>query len=59
VRNLQAILREAQLAIVSGPTEADVYSLATDSSRPVALSPYPLRQHTAIRFAKITRTNTR
>jgi len=51
---LQAILGEAQLRIVSGPTEAGVYSLATTSGRPVSLSLSLLRQHTAVRFAEIT-----
>jgi len=56
---LQAILGEAQLKIVSGPTEAGVYSLAANSSRPVSLSLSLLRQHTAVRFAEITQPNAR
>ncbi len=56
---LQAILGEAQLKIVSGPTEAGVYSLAVNSSRPVSLSLSLLRQHTAVRFAEITQPNAR
>jgi len=56
---LQAILGEAQLKIVSGPTEAGVYSLAANSSRPVSLSLSLLRQHTAVRFAEITQPNVR
>jgi hypothetical protein len=54
---LQAILGEAQLRIVAGPTEAGVYSLATNSSRPVALSLALLRQHAAVRFAEITQAS--
>ena len=49
---LQAILDEAQLRIVSGPTEAGVYSLAPDSNRPVSSSLALLRRHTAVRFAE-------
>jgi hypothetical protein len=56
---LQVILSEAQLRIVSGPTEAGVYSLATNSGRPVSLSLSLLRQHTAVRFAEITQPNPR
>ena len=52
---LQKLLDEAQLRIVSGPTEAGVYSLAARSSRPVSLSLALLRQHPAVRFAEITR----
>ncbi len=33
---LQALLDEAQMKIVAGPTEAGVYSLAAESSRPVS-----------------------
>jgi hypothetical protein len=54
---LQAILGEAQLRIVAGPTEAGVYSLATNSSRPVSLSLALLRQHAAVRFAEITQAS--
>jgi hypothetical protein len=54
---LQAILGEAQLRIVAGPTEAGVYSLATSSSRPVSLSLALLRQHAAVRFAEITQVS--
>jgi hypothetical protein len=51
---LQAILVEAQLRIVSGPTEAGVYSLAATTARPVMISLDILRQHTAVRFAEST-----
>jgi anti-sigma-K factor RskA len=51
---LQAILDEAQLRIVSGPTEAGVYSLAANSHRPVASSLALLRRHPAVRFAEAT-----
>lgn len=51
---LQALLDEAQLKIVSGPTEAGVYSLAARSSRPAGLSLALLREHKTVRFAEIT-----
>ncbi|MDP9012465.1 MAG: zf-HC2 domain-containing protein [Pseudomonadota bacterium] len=49
---LQVLLDECQLRIISGPTEAGVYSLAPTSSRPVDLSLALLRQHAAVRFAE-------
>jgi hypothetical protein len=49
---LQDILDEAQLRIVSGPTEAGVYSLAASSSRPVNASLLSLRGHASVRFAE-------
>ena len=52
---LQAILDEAQLRIVSGPTEAGVYSLAANSRRPVSSSLALLREHPKVRFAESTR----
>jgi len=52
---LQAILDEAQLRIVSGPTAAGVYSLAANSDRPVNASLALLRRHAAVRFAESTR----
>jgi anti-sigma factor RsiW len=51
---LQSILDEAQLRIVSGPSEAGVYSLAVNSGRPVSASLAMLRQHAAVRFAEST-----
>jgi hypothetical protein len=51
---LQAILDEAQLRIVSGPTEAGVYSLASNSALTVRASLALLRQHSAVRFAEGT-----
>jgi len=51
---LQAILDEAQLRIVSGPTEAGVYSLAAYSRRPVSSSLALLRRHPNVRFAEST-----
>jgi hypothetical protein len=51
---LQSILDEAQLRIVSGPTEAGVYSLAAKSSRPVSSSLALLRAHAMVRFAEST-----
>jgi anti-sigma factor RsiW len=52
---LKAVLDEAQLRIISGPSEAGVYSLAPTSGRPVNLSLGLLRQHTTVRFAERTR----
>ena len=51
---LQGILDEAQLRIVSGPTEAGVYSLASKSNRPVSSSLALLRGHSMVRFAEST-----
>jgi hypothetical protein len=52
---LQSILQEAQLRIISGPTEAGVYSLASDSDLPVRSSLELLRRHATVRFAEGTR----
>jgi hypothetical protein len=49
---LQGILDEAQLRIISGPTEAGVYSLAANSHRPVSTSLALLRAHPKVRFAE-------
>jgi len=51
---LQGILDEAQLKIVSGPTEAGVYSLAANSTLTVRASLALLRQHPTVRFAERT-----
>lgn len=51
---LQALLDEAQLRIVSGPTEAGVYSLASNSALTVRASLALLRQHPTVRFAEGT-----
>jgi anti-sigma factor RsiW len=56
---LQALLDEAQLRIVSGPTEAGVYSLAANSDRPVTDSLSVLRRHASVRFAESTRIDPR
>jgi hypothetical protein len=56
---LQAILDEAQLRIISGPTEAGVYSLAANSNRPVMVSLSLLRRHESVRFAESTRVDPR
>jgi hypothetical protein len=56
---LQVILDEAQLRIISGPTEAGVYSLAATSSRPVTVSLSLLRRHESVRFAESTRVDPR
>jgi hypothetical protein len=49
---LQALLDETQLRIVSGPTEAGVYSLAAKSGRPVGSSLALLRANSNVRFAE-------
>jgi anti-sigma factor RsiW len=51
---LQTILDEAQLRIISGPTEAGVYALAATSTRPVNFSLLLLRRHPVVRFAEST-----
>jgi hypothetical protein len=51
---LQSILDEAQLRIVSGPTEAGVYSLASNSALTVRASLALLREHPTVRFAEGT-----
>jgi hypothetical protein len=51
---LQDILDEAQLKIISGPTEAGVYSLAASSRQPVGSSLALLRGHAMVRFAEST-----
>jgi Putative zinc-finger len=51
---LQSILDEAELRIVSGPTEAGVYSLAANSHQPVSASLALLRGHPKVRFAEST-----
>jgi hypothetical protein len=56
---LQSILDEAQLRIVSGPTEAGVYSLAAKSGRSVSASLALLRGHAKVRFAESTQTSAR
>jgi hypothetical protein len=56
---MQSILDEAQLRIVSGPTEAGVYSLAAKSKRPVSSSLALLRAHAKVRFAESTRPSAR
>lgn len=54
---LQALLDEAQLRIISGPTEAGVYSLAANSRLPVSSSLALLRGHAKVRFAESTQPN--
>jgi hypothetical protein len=49
---VQSILDEAGLRIVSGPTEAGVYSLATNSRRSVSSSLGILRGNSKVRFAE-------
>ena len=49
---LQAVLDDAHLKIVAGPTEAGVFSLAAASSQPVDWSLQRLRLQPAVRFAE-------
>ena len=56
---LQTLLDEAQLRIISGPTEAGVYSLAANSRRPVNSSLALLRGHAKVRFAESAQSNAR
>jgi anti-sigma factor RsiW len=55
---LQAVLEEAGLRIVSGPTEAGVYSLAANSGRPVSASLASLRGQAKVRFAESIQPST-
>jgi hypothetical protein len=55
--DLQAMLDEAQLRIISGPTEAGVYSLAATSDRSVSSSLALLRRHADVRFAESTQVS--
>jgi anti-sigma factor RsiW len=54
VEQLKTLLDEAKMRIVSGPTEAGVYSLAATSDQPVAESLAVLRKHPDVRFAEST-----
>jgi anti-sigma factor RsiW len=54
---LQTILDESKVRIVSGPTEAGVYSLALTTDRPVGESLSLLRHHPAVQFAESTRVD--
>jgi len=56
---LQRILDESQLRIISGPSEAGVYSLAANSRRTVGSSLALLRAHAEVRFAESTQTGPR
>jgi hypothetical protein len=49
---LESILKDAGLRIVSGPTEAGVYSLAMDGSGSPQASLSRLRTHEGVRFAE-------
>jgi hypothetical protein len=49
---LQGLLDDAHLKIVSGPTEAGVYSLAMSGSQSVDWSLRRLRGHEVVRFAE-------
>jgi len=52
VAELQALLDDAHLRIVAGPTEAGVYSLAADASPSTDWSLRRLRAHDTVRFAE-------
>jgi Putative zinc-finger len=54
---MQAVLDEAGLRIISGPTEAGVYALAANSRRPVSSSLTALRGHAIVRFAESVQPN--
>jgi hypothetical protein len=56
---LQAILDEAQLRIVAGPSEAGVYTLAPTSQRPTRAALALLRAHSNVRFAEGIQTDPR
>lgn len=49
---LQRLLDDAHLKIVSGPTEAGVYSLAMSGTQSIDWSLHTLRGHGAVRFAE-------
>ncbi len=49
---LQKLLDDAHLRIVSGPTEAGVYSLAETAPQPTDWSLHRLRGHDTVRFAE-------
>lgn len=52
LKELQGLLDDAGLSIVSGPTEAGVYSLAMNGSESAAWSLQRLRAHDSVRFAE-------
>lgn len=56
---LQAILDEAQLRIVAGPSEAGVYALAPTSQRPTRSALASLRAHSNVKFAESIQTDSR
>jgi hypothetical protein len=49
---LQSLLDDAHLSIVSGPTEAGVYSLAMSGPQSIDWSLHKLRGHDTVRFAE-------
>ena len=49
---LQSLLDDAHLRIVSGPTEAGVYSLAMSGPQSIDWSLRKLRGHDTVRFAE-------
>lgn len=50
---LQALLDDAHLRIVDGPTEAGVYSLAMTAPQSIDWSLRELREHGTVRFAEV------
>jgi anti-sigma factor RsiW len=52
VSELQNVLDDAHLKIVSGPTEAGVYSLAMSGPQSIDWSLHTLRAHGSVRFAE-------
>lgn len=55
VSELHDLLNEAQLSIVSGPSEAGVYSLGLNSHRNPSEALVRLRAHPTVLFAELTR----
>lgn len=53
---LQGVLDDAHLSIVSGPTEAGVYALANSGTQPTEWSLQRLRRQPMVRFAEATTT---
>lgn len=54
VAQLQTLLERAKVRIISGPTEAGVYSLALTSNQPVSEALAQLRLHPQVSFAEAT-----
>jgi len=52
LHDLQSLLSRAQLRIVDGPTEAGVYTLASDDTHRIESTLADLRRNAAVRFAE-------